>query len=205
MLGALALAIAMPEVVEASEATALSQAAREAHRAGRGARNGAEKRVHFQRSLDLAKQALAKDPNDPGGLLWYAGALGSEALTHGKLYALRVIGDIERTLLRLEQIAPSYDEAAAARSLGRLYHKAPAVISVGSSTKAGDFFGRALARAPDNAGNLAYAADFFEDRGDCERAMLLVAKLRVQPRFAEPGPDGDEFREIAARVTKSCR
>src|SRR6185436_823574 len=50
-----------------------------------------------------------------------AGALGSEALTHGKLYALRVIGDIERTLLRLEQIAPDYDEAAASRALGRLY------------------------------------------------------------------------------------
>jgi tetratricopeptide (TPR) repeat protein len=200
-----AFLVVMTSPGDASEATALSAAAREAYRAGRVAKSDGEKRAQYQRSLDLARQALAKDPNDPGGLLWYAGALGSEALTHGKLYALRVVGDIERTLLRLEQIAPEYDEAAAARALGRLYHKAPSIISVGSSTKAADFFGRALARAPDNAGTLAYAADFYEDRGDCSRALALVARLRTRPAWTEPGPDGDEYREIAARVSKSCR
>ena len=154
----------------------------------------AEQRQHYQRGLALARQALARDPDDPAGLLWYAANLGAEALLRGKLRALPVIGDIERTLLQLERSHPAYDGAAAARSLGRLYHKAPAIISVGSSRKAADYLTRALARAPDNAGNLAYAADFFADQGDCDRAPTAAGgSLLRHPAFVQPGPEGDEL------------
>jgi hypothetical protein len=180
-------------------------AAKEAYRAGQVARTTEERRAHHQRGLALARQALARDPDDAAGLLWYAANLGAEALLRGKLRALPVVGDIERTLLQLERVHPDYDGAAAARSLGRLYHQAPPIISVGSSRKAADYLGRALARAPDHPGNLAYGADFFADQGDCARARPLLAQLQRHPALRQPGPEGDEFRDIARTVARHCR
>jgi tetratricopeptide (TPR) repeat protein len=181
------------------------EAARDAYRAGQVARTTAERRQHHQRGLALAQQALARDPDDPAGLLWYAANLGAEALLRGKLRALPVVGDIERVLLHLERVHPGYDDAAAARSLGRLYHQAPPLISVGSSRKAADYLTRALSRAPDNAGNLAYGADFFSDQGDCARARSLLQQLQRHAALRQTGPEGDEFRDIARAVAKRCR
>jgi hypothetical protein len=180
------------------------EAARDAYRAGVRAASDHERRQHHQRGLALAREALARDPDDPAGLLWYAANLGADALLRGKLRALPFIREIEQTLLRLERKHPLYDEAAAARSLGRLYHKAPPIISVGSNRKAADCFARALARAPDNAGNLAYAAEFHADRGDCRQARALLARLLVTPAVRAPGPEGDELRAIGAAVTDAC-
>ena len=97
-------------------------------------------------------QQLKTRPDDPGALLWLAANLAGEALTHGRLFALRVIPQIESTLLRLEQSTPTYDHAAAARALANLYWKAPAFISVGSSTKATRYFRWPSAGLPTSRG-----------------------------------------------------
>ena len=185
--------------------SALGQAAERAYRAGQTAGDEGEARRRYQEGIALARQALARDPHDPAALLWLAGNLGAEALTHGKLHALGVISEIEQTLLRLEHDDPAYDHAAAARVLGRLYHKAPALISVGSSRKAAAFLDEALARAPDFPGNWAFAADFYIDRHDCGRARPLGDRLRAVRDLDRYGVDAREWREIAARVADDCR
>jgi tetratricopeptide (TPR) repeat protein len=182
-----------------------SEEARRAYRAGQTAGDGEQSRREYQRGIAQARAALARDHNDPGGLLWLAANLGGEALTHGKLHALGVIGEIERTLLRLDQQSPGYDHAAGARALGRLYDKAPALISVGSRAKAAAYLGKALARAPDFPGNWAFAADFYAGQGDCARALPLAQRLRAAPNLETYGFDAAEWREIAARVLASCR
>ena len=116
-----------------------------------------------------------------------------------------MIGEIESTLLRLEQQSPAYDHAAAARSLGRLYHKAPALISVGSSKKAAAFLGEALARAPEFPGNWAFAADFYAEKRDCARALPLAQRLSAAPDLGQYGVDAQEWHQIAARVLADCR
>ena len=116
-----------------------------------------------------------------------------------------MIGEIERTLLQLEHDDPAYDHAAAARVLGRLYHKAPALISVGSSRKAAAYLEEALARAPEFPGNWAFAADFYLDRHDCARAKPLGDRLRAAGDLDRFGVDGREWREIAAHVADDCR
>jgi tetratricopeptide (TPR) repeat protein len=188
-------------------ALASGEESQRAFRAGKRAEEAGQKkaaREFYQRGIDVARRTLASAPNDPGALLWYTANLAAEALTHGKLYTLRVIPEVERTLLRLEQIAPMYDHAAAARVLGRLYHKAPAVISIGSNSKAADFLGRALSRAPEFPGNQAFAADFYNDRGDCARARPLAVRLRATPDLDRHGPDAKEWREIADEVLDDC-
>jgi hypothetical protein len=179
--------------------------AQRAYRAGQVAPDRDQSRREYQRGIGLARAALARDPRDPGALLWLAANLGGEALTHGKLYALGVIGEIETTLLLLEAQSPGYDHAAAARALGRLYHKAPAIISVGSGKKAAAFLEKALARAPDFPGNWAFAADFYGERRDCARALPLAQRVGAAPHLDAYGFDAIEWREIAARVVADCR
>lgn len=181
--------------------------ARLSYRAGQAATNQDESRRDYQRGIAIAREALARDPNDPGGLLWLAANLGAEALTHGKLHALGAVGEIERTLLRLEQVNPGYANAASARALGRLYHKAPSIISVGSNQKAAAYLQLALARAPGFPGNWAFAADFYADQNDCARAVPLARRLAATD-LAHDGFDGRDWREwrdIAAHVLAACR
>jgi tetratricopeptide (TPR) repeat protein len=200
------LAIVVTLACAPAPARASGDDAHQAYLAGRRAAGESDEgRRYYQQGIALARQALTRDPDDPAGLLWLAANLGGEALTHGKLYALRVIGEIESTLLRLEQHHPMYDRAAAARALGRLYHKAPAIISVGSNAKAADYLGKALERAPAFPGNWAFAADFYADRRDCRRALPLAYRLRAATDLDGYGPDAAEWREIAARVLDDCR
>ena len=196
---------AVGAAVTPAAASPLGQASERTYRAGQLAGDSPEARQRFADGIALARKALERDPHDPSALLWLAANLGGEALTHGKLYALRVIGEIERTLLQLEHDDPSYDHAAAARVLGRLYHKAPALISVGSSRKAAAYLEEALARAPEFPGNWAFAADFYLDRHDCGRAKPLADRLRAAGDLDRFGVDGREWRAIAAHVADDCR
>jgi hypothetical protein len=177
----------------------------QAYRAGKAAAGDDMARGHYQRGIDLARQTLARSPDQPDALLWLAANLAGEALTHGKLRALRVIPEIEQTLLRLEQVAPSHEHAAAARALANLYWKAPALISVGSSRKAAAFFELALQRAPYFPGNQAHAAAFYASGRDCARAAPLAAAVAAGRDLDSYGPDAAEWRQLAQGVLRDCR
>jgi len=177
----------------------------QAYRAGKAAGDDQAARAHFQRGIDLARAALSTTPDAPDALLWLAANLAGEALTHGKLHALRIIPEIEATLLRLERVAPAYDHAAAARALANLYWKAPAVISVGSSKKATAYFETALQRAPAFPGNQAMAAAFFASRRDCARAKPLAEAVARRTDLDTFGPDAAEWRRLADEVLRDCR
>jgi tetratricopeptide (TPR) repeat protein len=188
-----------------AEARASDTEAERAYRAGKAAPSEKEGRAHFQRGVALARSVLARDPNDPAALLWFTANHAAEALTHGRLYTLKVIPELERTLLHLERVNPTYDHAAAARVLGRLYHKAPSVISIGSNKKAREYLERALARAPAYAGNQAFAAEFYLDQRDCGRARPLAERILASVDPARAGPDATEWVQIARQVIRACR
>ena len=177
----------------------------QAYRAGKAAGDDDAARAQYQRGIDLARGVLARTPDQPDALLWLSANLAGEALTHGKLHALRVIPEIERTLLRLEHVAPSYDHAAAARALANLYWKAPAVISIGSSKKAAAYFELALRRAPDFPGNQAHAAAFYASERNCARAAPLAAAVAARGDLDAFGPDAAEWRQLARDVLRDCR
>jgi len=177
----------------------------QAYRAGKAAPDERAARQHFQHGIDLARGELARRPDAPDALLWAAANLAEEALTHGKFQALRVIPQVEATLLRLEQVSPTYDHAAAARALGNLYWKAPAIISIGSSKKATHYFQLALARDPTFPGNQAMAAAYFASSRDCARARPLALAVAGRADLESLSPDAAEWRRLAAEVLRDCR
>jgi hypothetical protein len=179
-------------------------AAEQAYRAGKAASGDDEARRHYQRGIDVAREALRATPNDPAALLWLAANLAAEALTHGRLRALARIPEIESTLLRLEALHPGYDHAAGARSLANLYWKAPALISIGSSKKAAAYFQLALERAGDFPGNQAMAAAFWVDYRDCGRARPLALAVASRSDLDRFGPDAAEWRALARAALRDC-
>jgi hypothetical protein len=179
----------------------------QAYRAGKAAEaagNEAAARSFYQRGVELARATLAATPDAPDALLWLPPNLAREALTRGKVDALRAIPEIEATLLHLERVAPSYDHAAAARALGNLYWKAPSLISVGSSKKAAQYFRLALARDPTFPGNQAHAAAFFADEHDCGTARPLAEAVARRADLDAFGPDAAEWRQLAGKVLRGC-
>jgi hypothetical protein len=172
-------------------------AARAAYFAGKRAGDGRERRRWFAAGVSEARKRLEARGDDPEGLLWLAANLGAEALEHGKLHALGVLAEMERLLLKLEATAPEYDHAASARTLARLYHKAPALISIGSMKKARAYWEKALGRAGDYPPNLVLAADFFADDGDAARARTLARRYLASPVRAGDHPEAGEWLAIA--------
>ncbi len=177
-------------------------AGREAYLAGQRARDSDARKRLFASGIQAARTRLAVDGQDPEGLLWLAANLGGEALERGKLLALRVLPEMERLLLTLEGSAPEHDHAAAARTLGRLYHKAPGIISIGSMKKARLYWERALARAGDYPPNQVLAADFYYDDGDRPRAVGLARRYLQNPISEQDHPEAPEWRQIAERIVR---
>ena len=177
----------------------------QAYRAGKAAGDDDAARAQYQRGIDLARGVLARTPDQPDALLWLSANLAGEALTHGKLRALRVIPEIERALLRLDQIAPSYDHAAAARALANLYWKAPAVISIGSSKKAAAYFELALKRAPDFPGNQTHTTAYHASERNYTRTTPLTTTVADRNDLDAFGPDAAEWRQLTRDVLRDCR
>lgn len=197
----LALLCGLPSQVEASGMAS----AREAYQAGQAEKDSKARRAFFTQGMDLAKARLASKTDDPEGLYWLAVNMGAEALERGKMSALPVVPRMERLLLTLDKVEPSFEQAGAARVLGRLYHQAPSVISVGSNSKAREFLMRALSIAPDHPGNLAFAADFLVDHGDKAQARQLAERCLQRLRQQDFGREGKEWLELAQHVVKETR
>jgi hypothetical protein len=181
-----------------------ADSAKAAYEAGRVA-NKPDRERHFAQGMELAKARLASNPADAEGLYWLAVNMGAHALERGKMSALPVVPRMEALLLRLDQVDPRYENAGAARVLGRLYHQAPAVISVGSNKKAGQFLAKAISLAPNHAGNLAFAADFQAAHGDKATARLYAGRCLAALSGRALGPEEKEWMALAREVMEATQ
>jgi len=204
MLSLLLAQVSQPPSAGKPSALALSKESVEtgekAYRDGQRATVHAQRLAFFADGVARARAYLAQHPDAPEGLLWLVANLGGHALERGKLLALGAIPEIEQTLKRLDEVAPSFEGGAGARGLARLYQKAPALISVGSAKRARQNYERALALGPNHIANQVLAADFFWDQGDRERARALAEAAAKQPALRADTPDAREWREIVEQV-----
>jgi hypothetical protein len=155
--------------------------------------------------MAIAKSRLASNPDDAEGLYWLAVNMGAEALERGKLAALPVVPRMEALLLRLDRVSPGYEDAGAARVLGRLYQEAPAVISVGSNKQARRFLDRAMRLAPNHPGNLAFAADFQAEHGDRGLARSYASRCLQGLAGKTLGSEEREWADLAKAVLEKSK
>ena len=182
-----------------------ADSAEASYRRGKVAKDSSERKRCFQEGMARAKSRLSVQADDPEGLYWLAVNTGAEALERGRFQALPALPEMERLLLRCHAVAPTFENAGPARVLGRLYHKAPAVISIGSNKKARQWLEIALATAPEFPGNLAFAADFLSTQGEPQRAVSLARKCLSLLSTNRFGADGDEWKQVASEVVEDAR
>jgi hypothetical protein len=181
------------------------ESAKAAYDAGRLATDKTARERSFAKGMEIAKARLATNPDDSEGLYWLAINMGAHALERGKMSALPVVPRMEALLLRLDQVDARYESAGAARVLGRLYHQAPAIVSVGSNKKAERFLAKAMSLAPSHAGNLAFSADFLASHGDKSVARTYAARCLAALSGRPLGPEEKEWVELANEVMESTR
>ena len=188
-----------------AEVAQAEESARAAYQAGRSASDKEARKGHFAQGMSIAQARLASQPDDAEGLYWLAVNMGAHALERGKMSALPVVPRMEALLLRLDRVAPSYESAGAARVLGRLYHQAPAIISIGSNKEARRFLERAISLAPSHPGNLAFAADFLVAHGDKTIARDYAGRCLATLAGRATGPEEREWTELARGVLEKTR
>jgi hypothetical protein len=181
------------------------ESAKAAYESGRTAASKDVREQAFARGMELAKARLANNPDDAEGLYWLAVNMGAHALERGKMSALPVVPRMEAILLHLDQVDPRYESAGAARVLGRLYHQAPAVISVGSNKKAAQFLARALSLAPTHPGNLAFAADFQAGHGSKAVARDYAARCLAALSGRPLNSEEKEWAALARETMEATR
>lgn len=182
-----------------------AESAKAAYEAGRVATSKDVRERSFANGMELAKARLATNPDDAEGLYWLAVNMGAHALERGKMSALPVVPRMEAILLRLDQVDPKYESAGAARVLGRLYHQAPAVISVGSNKKAAQFLAKAMSLAPAHPGNLAFAADFQASHGSKAAARDYAARCLSALAGRQLNSEEKEWAELARETMEATR
>lgn len=148
----------------------------------------------------LAERALALEPKHPDGLMWWVAHRGTMATALNPIQAIKIAADLERTLLELRALAPDHEYAAADRVLGKLYQIAPAVISVGSMTKAKFHYEEAMRRAPDFPGNRLFYAEYLLSQDECAKARAVLNGAVTERTFVDFPLDAPAWQKEAQRL-----
>ena len=142
----------------------------QAYRAGKAAGDDDAARAPLPAGHRPARASARATPDQPDALLWLAANLAGEALTHGKLRALRVIPEIEATLLRLEQSRARLRSRGGGPGAGEPVLEGARRRSPSARPRKRRYFELALARAPDFPGNQAHGGRVLRPTRDCARA-----------------------------------
>lgn len=104
---------------------------------------------YAQEGIDACHAALALNPSSAPGHYYLGMDIGQLADTKRNLAALRMVKDMEREFMAAHALDKHFDYAGPSRNLGLLYRDAPAIVSVGSRTRARLYLEEAVNLAPD--------------------------------------------------------
>ena len=172
------------------------------------ATNSAERAAIAGQGIEACRQSVARDSNSAPGHYYLGLNLGQLARTRD-MGALKLVDDMEREFIRAIELDGGFDYAGPERSLALLYRDAPAIISIGSRSKARRYLQRALQIAPqypDNRLVLIESCLKWGDRSGAARELKTLDEAwpKAKADFAGPAwatswADWAERREQARK------
>jgi hypothetical protein len=140
------------------------------------ATNGPVKAEIAEQGIAACRRAIALRPVAPAH--YYLGmTIGQLADTKRNLSALKMVKEMEREFLAARELDQHYDFAGPDRNLGLLYLQAPAMISIGSRSKARHHLKLAVQLAPDFPENRLNLIESMLKAGDEESAQHELKAL----------------------------
>ncbi len=161
-----------------------------------------------EQGIAACRQALEREPNSAPTQYYLGMNLGELAETRG-LSALRLVNQMESAFSRARDLDERFDWAGPARNLGLLYRDAPAVVSVGSRSKAREHLEHAVKLAPqfpENRLNLIEAYLKWGELSNARRELVALDQAWPSARtnlvgvaWATTWPDWEARRDKARK------
>ena len=130
----------------------------------------------FEKGLEIAENALETQTTSHWPLVfWWGANKGSIADIKRNLGALKTIKTVEEKMLQMREENPDYGFSGPNRVLGKIYHKAPRFISIGSTSKAEEALKLAYQKFPQFPGNAISLAEFYAEEGKLEEVKKIIA------------------------------
>lgn len=152
-------------------------------------RSDRQRRQCFEAGRGYAEALLQENPGRVEGHYWLAMNLAGLADTGSKREGLQILPQLLTELERALVLEPGYDQAGAARVLGRIYFEAPGwPLSVGHLGKSRSYLQMAVRLAPDNVTNHLYLAETLlrlEETAEAKQELELA--LRATQHAMWPG------------------
>ncbi len=154
------------------------------------ATNNAEREAIAVQGIAACRQVTAREPKSAPAHYYLGLNLGQLARTRN-LGALKLVDEMEQEFTRALELDATFDYAGAERSLGLLYRDAPALVSIGSRSRARAHLQRAIQLAPEypeNRLNMVESALKWGDRSVAAREMAALDESWPKARAEFAGP-----------------
>ncbi len=147
--------------------------------------NFVKDREEKKKILDLGKiaaeKATALKPDAPEGWYWLAVCLGSWGEVNGVMQSLSAIKPIMDACNKGIKISEKFSGGNFYMVRGRVYHKAPSVISVGDTKKAIADYEKAISINPNNRTAYRFYAELLIEQNNKEKAKEMIEKGLLIP------------------------
>jgi hypothetical protein len=150
----------------------------------------------YQRGIDAGRRAIAIEAGRPEGHFWLAADMGALAESSGLFAGLRARGAVKRELEIVLAMAPSYDEGAADRGLGRWYLRVPGLFG-GSRARSVEHLQQALTYDPGNAASHYFLGETYLAMNRRDDARVQFQLVLVAPLLPAWIPEVHEFQAKA--------
>ena len=154
------------------------------------ATNNAERAAIAVQGIAACRQVVAREPKTAPAHYYLGLNLGQLARTRS-LGALKLVDEMEQEFTRALELDAGFDYAGAERSLGLLYRDAPALVSIGSRSRARAHLQRAIQLAPnypENRLNMVESALTWGDRSVATRELAALDESWPKARAEFTGP-----------------
>lgn len=129
-----------------------------------------DKIFFFNEGVECGKEGIAIDENSVEANFWLAANYGSFGQEKGIMQSLALVKPIKETAEKVVCLDESYFYGGAHRVLGRLYHKAPGLISIGNIKKAIQHLEKAVEIGPKFFLNRIFLAEAYISNRDKTKA-----------------------------------
>jgi len=163
-----------------------------------------ERRAFLEQGIDVARKAVALEPNRPEGHFWIAANMGTLAESFGLRQGIKYRGEIKDQLLTVLKLDPAFQQGSADRALGRWYFKVPGLFG-GSNRKSEEHLRRSLTYDPSDAASLYFLAETLIDMKRTSEAKVILDRLiaaDINPAWAA---EDREFKDKAQRLMRTLQ
>jgi tetratricopeptide (TPR) repeat protein len=157
------------------------------------ATNNADRAKMAEEGIAVSRQVIARKPESIQAHYYLGMNFGQLADTRRNTSALKIVDDMEREFKAAHDLDERYDYAGPDRNLGLLYAQAPALVSIGSRSKARQHLRRAVELAPDYPENRLNLIEAYLKWGDRSGAWREYKALETVWPDAQKKLTGDEW------------